>query len=88
AGTCDVFFSIGTSGVVEPAASLVRVASKMGATIAIINLDVFDDETTQHYEINGCAGGILPALLYAAWSDVSMAETSAGESYIPHELPT
>ena len=37
ANTCDVFFSIGTSGVVEPAASLARVAMQHGATVIEIN---------------------------------------------------
>lgn len=80
AGTCDLFFSIGTSGIVEPAASLVRIASQMGATVAIINLDVSAKETPTHYEIPGRAGEILPALLNAAWPEVSITKIEAGES--------
>ena len=37
ANTCDVFFSIGTSGLVEPAASIARVALKHGAAVMEIN---------------------------------------------------
>ncbi|NJN18296.1 MAG: NAD-dependent deacylase, partial [Oscillochloris sp.] len=40
ASSADLFFSIGTSGVVEPAASLPRVALQASATIVVINLDV------------------------------------------------
>ncbi len=40
---CDVFFSIGTSGIVEPAASLAYRALSRGATVVIINLDVVGD---------------------------------------------
>ena len=34
---CDLFLSIGTSALVEPAASLPRVAMDAGATVAIVN---------------------------------------------------
>ena len=67
AAICDLFFSIGTSGLVEPAASLVRVASKMGATVAIINLDVEPLATEKLYQIHAPAGVVLPQLVCAAW---------------------
>ncbi len=67
AETCDVFLSIGTSGVVEPAASLPRIAQRRGATVAYINLDVTPAVTDRRYAINGKAGEILPALLQGAW---------------------
>ena len=65
AGTCDLFLSIGTSGVVEPAASLARLAAQTGATVAVINLDVSDEATPQRFHVNGRAGDVLPALLDA-----------------------
>ena len=37
AAACDLFFSIGTSGLVEPAASLARTASERGAIVVEIN---------------------------------------------------
>lgn len=65
----DVFFAIGTSGTVEPAASLARVAQRFGATIAIINLDVEPLDAPPLYHINGRAGIVLPALVRAAWPE-------------------
>src|SRR5436309_6556589 len=64
---CDLFFSIGTSGTVEPAASLLEVAQRSGAATAILNLDVTPFASTGHYRVNGQAGTILPVLLNQAW---------------------
>jgi len=64
---CDVFFSIGTSGVVEPAASLVRVAQRYHAVTAIINLDVTPRASQYSYQINSPAGVLLPQLVQMAW---------------------
>ena len=63
----DVFFAIGTSGTVEPAASLARVAQRFGATVVILNLDVEPLEAPPLYHIHGNAGSILPALVQATW---------------------
>jgi NAD-dependent deacetylase len=64
---CDVFLSIGTSGIVEPAASLAYRALSRGATVVLINLDVINDSSRWLYKINGSAGQILPALVQATW---------------------
>jgi len=64
---CDLFFSIGTSGTVEPAASLLEVAQRSGAATAILNLDVTPFASTGHYRVNGQAGTILQVLLNQAW---------------------
>jgi len=69
AALCDLFFSIGTSGTVEPAASLSRVAQRFGATVVTINLEVTPLESSQCYALNGQAGTILPALVRAAWPE-------------------
>ena len=66
---CDVFFSIGTSGMVEPAASLPKVAQKLGAVVAIINLDVTPLVSPKLYHINGPAGTVLPQLVSMAWDE-------------------
>jgi NAD-dependent deacetylase len=63
----DVFFAIGTSGTVEPAASLARVAQRFGATVVILNLDVEPLEAPPLYHIHGRAGSVLPALVQATW---------------------
>lgn len=64
---CDVFFSIGTSGVVQPAASLVYHTMDRGATVVVINLDVVTEFAHPIYRIHAPAGQILPALVQATW---------------------
>lgn len=65
---CDVFLSVGTSGMVEPAASLIRVAAEAGAMTAIFNLDPTPQASAARFQVSGPAGQTLPALLRAAWS--------------------
>ncbi|NJM05257.1 NAD-dependent deacylase [Candidatus Gracilibacteria bacterium] len=67
AQACDVFLSIGTSGLVEPAAALPRIALQCGATVVLINLDVPTRATPPLYAINAKAGELLPALVDAVW---------------------
>ena len=63
----DVFFCIGTSSLVEPAASLPRRARACGCTVVQINPEATShDEIAQHV-LRGNAGEILPVLLDAAW---------------------
>jgi NAD-dependent deacetylase len=69
--TCDLFFSIGTSGVVEPAASMPIWAMQAGATVAFLNLEVRPQESPRLYRMNGPAGVLLPALVAAAWPDAA-----------------
>lgn len=64
---CDVFFSIGTSGVVEPAASLPLLARRALATVITINLDVTTGTSANAFSIHGKAGEVLPALVQAVW---------------------
>lgn len=67
AEACDLFFALGTSGLVEPAASLPRVAYAAGATVVVSNLDVTTRVNERAYQINARAGELLPALLEAAF---------------------
>jgi NAD-dependent deacetylase len=64
---CDVFLSIGTSGMVEPAASLPLVAQRRGARVALVN----PEETPLLSEtvdfLHGPAGIVLPALVQETW---------------------
>jgi NAD-dependent protein deacetylase/lipoamidase len=64
---CDVFLSIGTSGVVEPAASLPYEAREHGATLIEVNPE--PTPLTRHatFQLSGPAGRILPELLHAVW---------------------
>jgi NAD-dependent deacetylase len=66
AGACDLFFSIGTSGVVEPAASLPYEALRHGAQVVEINPDVTPLTAHATLALHDPAGQVLPALLRAA----------------------
>lgn len=61
--TCDLFISVGTSGVVYPAAGFVQVAKFAGADTIEVNLE----ETSNNYlfdrHIYGKAGEVLPQLV-------------------------
>ncbi len=59
----DVFFSIGTSGLVFPAADLVEVARWGGATIAEVNTAVTPLSDSADYILRGPAGMIMPRLV-------------------------
>lgn len=59
---CDVMFVIGTSTVVQPAASLPFEASKAGAKIVEINLDPTPLSLYADFSIRGKSGEILPLI--------------------------
>jgi NAD-dependent protein deacetylase/lipoamidase len=61
--SCDIFFSVGTSGVVQPAAGLPYLARRHGAYIVEINPEVTDLTYTTDEHFCGRSGEILPALL-------------------------
>lgn len=64
---CDVFFSIGTSGVVQPAASLGFAAHNRGATIVEINAEPTPLTSKADFILHGKSGEILPNLVRAVW---------------------
>lgn len=68
ADRCDVFFSIGTSALVQPAAQLPIAALDAGATVIEINRDPTPLTSLASFSLRGAAGDILPRLLEAAWS--------------------
>jgi NAD-dependent deacetylase len=61
--TADVFFSIGTSAIVYPAASLPLVAKESGAYIVEINAETTPLSDIAHELLIGRAGEILPRLV-------------------------
>jgi len=61
--TCDVFFSIGTSTVVYPAASLPSEALRCGATVVEINPQPTPLTPHAQFTLAGAAGTVLPELL-------------------------
>lgn len=65
---CDIFFSIGTSGLVHPAASLPLVAQRAGITTVEVNPSSTMLTTTMDFVLQGPSGVMLPALIEAVWS--------------------
>jgi NAD-dependent deacetylase len=63
AESCDVFLVVGTSAVVQPAASLPRVARNTGAYVVEVNLEPTPLTPIAHESHHGKAGEILPKLL-------------------------
>ncbi len=59
----EVFFSIGTSSLVEPAASLSYLALQAGACLIEINPNRTPLSASAAYTLSGPAGEVLPALL-------------------------
>jgi len=59
----DVFFVVGTSAVVYPAAGLVYVAKQSGATVVEINIEETPLSSIAQYSYFGKAGEILPTIL-------------------------
>lgn len=70
AENCEVFLSVGTSGLVEPAASLPYLAMRSGAMVVEINPDETPLTPQADFALQGPSGVVLPALLHAAWPDV------------------
>ncbi len=79
ARSCEVFFSIGTSGVVQPAASLAFAAHNRGAVVIEINAEPTPLTPKADYALQGKSGEILPRLVQAVWS----AEKPDGDLRVP-----
>jgi NAD-dependent deacetylase len=69
AQTAEVFFSVGTSALVHPAASLPYLALREGATVIEINLEETVLTKMVHYSLRGESGKILPELLKQVWKE-------------------
>ncbi|GAA5195659.1 NAD-dependent deacylase [Rugosimonospora acidiphila] len=67
AAACDVLLTIGTSGVVYPAAEIPRVAARCGATVVQVNPRPTPLDEICAVNLRGSAAEILPALVEAAW---------------------
>jgi NAD-dependent deacetylase len=59
----DIFFVVGTSAVVYPAAGLVYTAKQSGSTIVEINIEETPLSSIANYSFFGKAGEILPRIL-------------------------
>jgi NAD-dependent deacetylase len=67
ASTCQAFFSIGTSGLVQPAASLPVVAKQAGAALVEINTEETPLTPSVDYFFQGKAGEVIPYLVNQVW---------------------
>lgn len=61
---CDVLLSVGTSGVVQPAAQIPYLALRSGAWVVHINPDAITCQHSRELSLTGAAGQILPLLLH------------------------
>lgn len=62
---CDLLISVGTSGVVMPAADIPNMALAAGATVIHVNLEDVGLDAAEEIMLTGAAGVLLPALLRA-----------------------
>lgn len=60
--SCDLFFSVGTSAVVHPAASLPLMAKRSGAYLVEVNLEPTDLSHLSDELLLGKAGEIMPVI--------------------------
>ncbi len=63
----QVFFSIGTSGLVQPAAALAFAAHNKGAVVVEVNLEPTPLTGKADFFLQGKSGEVLPELVKAAW---------------------
>ena len=61
---CDLLLSIGTSGVVQPAASIPQLALQAGATVVHVNPQPAGHDGRREFSLTGAAGQVLPELLW------------------------
>jgi NAD-dependent deacetylase len=64
---CEVFFCIGTSSLVQPAASLTELAIAGGATTIQVNPSSTDFDDAVTFALRGSAGAVLPQLIADTW---------------------
>ncbi len=64
---CDIFFSVGTSVWVQPAASLPMIALQTGTTFVEINPNTTQISTLATYNMTGPSGEVLPRLVEKVW---------------------
>ncbi|MFZ2448173.1 MAG: NAD-dependent deacylase [Syntrophobacteraceae bacterium] len=60
---CDLMIVVGTSGTVQPAASMGLQAKRNGAAVAEVNLEPTPYSDIYHISISGKSGEILPQLM-------------------------
>ncbi len=63
AGSCGVMLVVGTSGKVQPAASLPVAAREAGARVIEINPEPSEITPTAHFLLKGASGEVLPQIV-------------------------
>jgi len=65
---CDLFLAVGTSNLVEPAATLPWLAAAQGATVVVINTSMEGQRSGAGiHHLTGLASEVLPDLLERGW---------------------
>jgi NAD-dependent deacetylase len=64
---CDAFLCVGTSSLVQPAASLTAMAARAGAITILVNPNPTEIDDQVSRTLRGTAGSILPALVAEVW---------------------
>ncbi|MCL7456074.1 Sir2 family NAD-dependent protein deacetylase [Micromonospora echinofusca] len=67
ASACDLLLTVGTSGLVYPAAEIPRVAARFGALVVQVNPEETPLDAVADVNLRGPAAQVLPALVRAAW---------------------
>ena len=67
ARSCDLFLSVGTSGLVYPAASLPYEALENGAAVVEVNPEPTPLSSRADFAVRGTAGEVLPGLVHGAF---------------------
>ena len=65
--SCDLFFSVVTSAVVQPSASFIHVARSRGAKTVEVNREPTPITRLVDWSIRGKSGEVLPALVARTW---------------------
>jgi NAD-dependent deacetylase len=65
---CDVFLCVGTSSLVQPAASLTDMAANAGAITIQVNPNPTDADGSVTFTLRGPAGTMLPRLVADTWT--------------------
>lgn len=76
AEACDLLLSVGTSGVVYPAARIPQLALEGGAVLVHVNPQAAASCGVREYALVGAAGTVLPELLARAFAGASRDDLS------------
>ena len=66
-GSCGLFFSVGTSAVVQPSAGFIHLARGRGAKTVEVNREPTPISRLVDWPVHGRSGEILPALVARTW---------------------